>query len=149
MYCEKLSEQLTAVDNQAYTTTGAGSTTTITGAAIDGSNYNRLIAYTKYTGATALSSGTWQIQWQAAPSSTMTATAVTTVTTCSGTMATTALTAAISSVGSCEVSGEQVQSQRVAEDRYVRAVVTIISGGGAAAGGDLLVLADAKRYHPS
>lgn len=148
MYCEKLSEQLTAVDN-AGNSTATSSSTTITGTAIDGSEYNRLIAYTKATGANGLTAGTWQIQWQAAPSSTMTATAVTTVKTCTGAIATTTLTAAVSTVGSCEVSGEEVQSNRVIDDRYVRAVVTGISGSAHAVTVDLLVLADAKRYHPA
>lgn len=147
MYCEKLSEQLTVVDNAGTSSTTSG-TTTITGAAIDGSEYNRLIAYTKATGVTGLTAGTWNIQWQASVASTFGGT-VTTITTCSGAIATTTLTGAVSTVGSCEISGEQVQSSRVAEDRYVRAIVHGISGSAHAVTVDLLALADAKRYHPN
>ena len=147
MYCEKLSEQLSAVDHAAAVTTATtASTTVITGAAIDGSEYNRLIAYTRWT-ATTSASGTWQIQWQASVVSGFTGTA-TTVTTCSGAITTTGTTAN-ASVSSCEVAGEQVQSARAAEDRYVRAVLTLTSAAAPAIGGNLLVLADAKRYHPS
>ena len=146
MYTEKLSEQLSVVDN-AGNSTATSSSTTITGTAIDAAEYNRLIAYTKATGANGLTAGTWQIVWQAASVSGMTG--ATAITTCTGAIATTTLTAAVSTVGSCEISGEQVQSARVNEDRWVRAVVTGVSGSAHAVTVDLLALANAKRYHPS
>ena len=143
MYCEKLSEQLTVADSSAGVSTSSGSTT-ITGAAIDGINYNRLIAYSIVDYAKSATGVTWQIQWQA--STTTTFGTATTITTCSGTDA--AAASAITTVLSCEISGEQVQSARIAEDRYVRAVVTGIVASAHTLNCDLLVLGDAKRYHP-
>lgn len=147
-YTEKLSEQLTAADESTrVATTGATGATTITSAAIDGIEYNRLIMYSVMDVAKSATGVSWSAVWQAGPSSTMTATAITTVKTCSGTVATptTAVTTAIS----CEVSGEEVQSQRVGEDRYVRVVLTGNVKSAHAIGVDQLVLANAKRYHPN
>ncbi|MEJ2688279.1 MAG: hypothetical protein P8124_14085, partial [Gammaproteobacteria bacterium] len=127
MYCEKLSEQLTAVDNAAAVSTTTG-TTTVTGTAIDGSNYNRLIALSRVTGVTA-ATGTWQIQWQASVVSGFTGTA-TTVQTCTGGI-TGGTAAAVTAVQHCEIAGEDVQSARAANDRYVRAVLTLTSGSAA------------------
>lgn len=145
MYCEKLSEQLTVADSSAGVSTSAG-TTTITGTSIDGIEYNRLIAYSIVDYAKSATGVSWQIQWNASTSSAFGATS-TTITTCSGTDA--AAASAITTVISCEISGEQVQSARVAEDRYVRAVVTGTVASAHTLNCDLLVLADAKRYHPN
>jgi hypothetical protein len=147
MYCEKLSEQLTVADSHAQSTTSTGSTS-FTGTAIDGAEYNRLIAYgiMELSGITATATATWSIQWQASVVSGFTGTA-TTITTCSGTTASVTASAAVV-VGSCEIAGEDVQSARAAEDRYVRAVVTATTDH-KKVGVEYLVLADAKRYHPS
>jgi len=146
---EKLSEQLSVADSSTRVTTTSGSTT-ITSTAIDGINYNRLISYSVFDVAKSATGISWSVKWQAAPSSTMTATAITTVKTCSGTVSDTAVSAAaVTTAFSCEVSGEEVQSQRVTEDRYVRAVVNAVVASAHAIGVDQLVLADSKRYHPS
>ena len=146
MYTEKLSEQLSIVDSHArIVTTGATGSTTTTGTAIDGIEYNRLIAYGVLDVAKSATGVTWSIKWQAATVSGMTG--ATTITTCSGTVAT---PAANTTTGvSCSLSGEQVQSARVAEDRYVRAIVHADVKSAHAVGIDLLVLANAKRYHPN
>lgn len=144
MYCEKLSEQLSIVDSHArIVTTGATGTTSTTGGVIDGSTYNRIIAYSVLDVAKSATGVDWQIQWQAA--SVVGMTGATTFTTCTGSIATptTNTTTAVS----CEISGEQVQANRVNEDRYVRAVITADVKSAHAVGMDLLVLADAKRYH--
>ena len=76
-------------------------------------------------------------------------TGATTVTTCTGNFITTTAAAAVTTVGSCEISGEQVQSARVNEDRWVRAVITGTAGSAHALGIEYLALANAKRYHPT
>jgi len=144
MYCEKLSEQLSVVDQHArIVTTGATGATSTTGTAIDGSTYNRIIAYGVFDVAKSATGASWTIVWNAASVSGMTGS--TAVTTCSGTVATPAADA--TTAVSCEISGEQVQANRVNEDRYVQAVVTANVKSAHAVGIDLLVLADAKRYH--
>ena len=147
MYCEKLSEQLTVADSAAQVTTTSGATT-ITGTAIDGSEYNRLIAYSIVEVAKSATAATVSILWQASVVSGFTGTA-TSVTTCTMNPITTTATAAVTTVASCEISGEQVQSARAAEDRYVRATVTGTVGSAHVLGIEYMVLADAKRYHPS
>lgn len=146
MYTEKLSEQLTVADSAAQVTTTSGSTT-ITGTAIDGAEYNRLIAYVIGEVAKSMTAASYSIKWQAASVSGMTG--ATTVTTCTGNFITTTATAAVTTVGSCEISGEQVQSARVNEDRWVRAVITGTAGSAHALGIEYLALANAKRYHPT
>lgn len=144
MYCEKLSEQLSVVDSHArIVTTGATGATSTTGTAIDGSTYNRIIAYGVFDVAKSATGASWSIVWNAASVSGMTGS--TAVTTCSGTVATP--TTNVTTVVSCEISGEQVQSNRVNDDRYIQAVVTANVKSAHAVGIDLLVLADAKRYH--
>ena len=144
MYCEKLSEQLSVVDSHTrIVTTGATGATSTTGTAIDGSTYNRIIAYSVIDLAKSATGASWTIQWNAASVSGMTGS--TAVTTCTGSIATPAANA--TTAVSCEISGEQVQANRVNEDRYVRAVITANVKSAHAIGMDLLVLADAKRYH--
>ena len=145
-YTEKLSEQLTVADSGAQVTTTSGSTT-ITGTAIDGANYNRLIAYVIGEVAKSMTAASYSIKWQAA--SVVGMTGATTITTCTGDFITTTAAAAVTTVGSCEVSGEQVQSARAAEDRYVRAVVVGTAGSAHVLGIEYMALADAKRYHPN
>jgi hypothetical protein len=144
MYCEKLSEQLTVADSHARAvTTGATGATSFTGTAIDARHYNRIIAYSVFDVAKSATGVSWTIQWNAATVSGMTGS--TTVTTCTGSVATP--TANATTVVTCEISGEQVQANRVNEDRYLQAVVTANVKSAHAVGIDLLVLADAKRYH--
>jgi hypothetical protein len=147
MYTERLSEQLTAADFTSQVTTTSGATT-ITGTDIDGIEYNRLIAYGLLDVAKTSTGVSWTIQWQASTATTFGT--PTTVTTCSGTFADAAfVAAAVDTVVSCEVTGEQVQSSRVAEDRYVRAILTGTVASATVLGASQLVLADAKRYHPN
>lgn len=146
MYCEKLSEQLSVVAETSQITTSAGATT-ITGDIIDGATYNRLIAYALLDVGKTATGVSWTINWMASTSSAFGGTS-TTVTTCSGTFADASFTAAqVDTVVSCEVSGEQVQSARVAEDRYVRANVVGTIAAAKVLGVSEIVLADAKRYH--
>jgi len=148
MYCEKLSEQLTAADFTSQVTTTAG-TTTITGGIIDGATYNRLIAYGLLDVGKTATGVSWTINWQASTSSAFGGTA-TTVKSCTGTFADASFTAAqVDTVVSCSVAGEEVQSARVAEDRYVRAQIVGKIAAAKVLGVSQLVLADAKRYHPS
>lgn len=148
-YTERLSEQLAVADYATVPVTTSSGSTTATSAAIDGSTYNRLIAYGMYliTGATTTQTYTMSIKWQASALSTFGGT-VTTVTTCTEAVAGTTTVTTTEDVLSCEVTGEQVQSARALEDRYVRAIVS-----GTDANKKIsvthLVLADAKRYHPS
>ena len=62
MYTEKLSEQLTVADSAAQVTTTSGSTT-ITGTAIDGAEYNRLIAYVIGEVAKSMTAASYSIKW--------------------------------------------------------------------------------------
>jgi hypothetical protein len=149
MYTERLSEQLAVGDYATVPVTTSSGSTTATSAAIDGSTYNRLIAYGMYLIATATTTQTYtmSIKWQASIVSTFGGTP-TTITTCTESVAGTTTVATVEDVLSCEVSGEQVQSSRALEDRYVRAIIS-----GTCANKKIsvtqLVLADAKRYHPS
>lgn len=146
MYTEKLSEQLTVADQTTRAvTTGATGATTITSTAIDCINYNRLIAYGVFDVAKSATGVSWSIVWNAATVSGMTGSSA--VTTCSGSVATP--TANATTAISCSVAGEQIQSLRADEDRYVQAVVTVNVKSAHAVGIDQLILADAKRYHPS
>ena len=148
MYCEKLSEQLTAAAFTSQVTTSTGSTA-ITGTIIDGHEYNRIIAYGLLDVGKTATGVSWTIQWNASTSSAFGGTSQA-ITTCSGTFADASFTAAaVDTVVSCEISGEQVQSARVAEDRYVRAVLTGTIAAAKVLGVSLLCLTDAKRYHPN
>lgn len=148
MYCEKLSEQLTIADYQTNPSTTSSSNTTATSTAIDGANYNRLIAYGLFlqSGVTATAAYTMSVQWQASVAATFGGTP-TTITTCTEAV-TGVTTTTTEDVLSCEISGEQVQSAREAEDRYVRANV-IGTTDHKKISVSHLILADAKRYHPN
>ena len=146
MYTEKLSEQLSIVDSHTrIVTTGATGATSTTGTAIDAAEYNRIIAYGVFDVAKSATGASWSIVWNAATVSGMTGS--TAITTCSGTVATPAANATTGV--SCSLSGEAVQSARTDEDRYVQAVVSANVKSAHAVGIDLLVLANAKRYHPN
>jgi len=124
-YTEKLSEQLVMGDHVPYSVM---TTATRTGSAVDMLGYQRAIAY-GYGGQTI---ATFSIALQASTATTF------------GTPTT--LASATSTANSCvitlSVDGEDVQSARAAEDRYIRAVITHTGAGG----GGALVLLDAQRH---
>ena len=136
---ELLSEQLTISDYIGEVSTSNGSTAN-TGSALDMRDYHRVIAYgianwTTTAGTTNVS-GTLQIQ--ASTSSAFGGTATTIAT---GTFASAAATTTGNSQWSVSADGEAIQTARVAEDRYVRAVLTLTSGAAShTITGDALVL---------
>lgn len=167
-YTELLSEQVPAVD---LVVTGTG-TNSGTGDIIDMSGYHRIMALAYVTetttakttvtstAGTTTASCTAKVKivvnastssafggtstTVAASTVTLSATGTATASTATGTAKNTA-NATINQMVAVDVSGEDVQAQRVAEDRYVRATITLTGVAGAGAG---LVMADCARFKP-
>lgn len=147
-YTEKLSEQLVVSDQIGVVTTSNGSSAA-TGSAVDCKKFHRVIGYCIAdwtTGGATTTNATASVKLVASTNSGFTGTS-TTVTSSSAAQSATTTTG--STVASVSASGELIQSQRAAEDRYVKAIITITSGGANVnMNGNGMLLGDNSRYKP-